>query len=207
MVVRHLVVGTLQACCYVVGCPRTKRAMIIDPGGDAPKIISAADEAELTPVWIVNTHGHADHMAANAHLKQRYPEAAICIHPGDATMLTDPEENLSAMLGNPLCSPGADRLLAEGEELQVGDTSWRVMHVPGHTPGGICLLGKGVIFVGDTLFAGSIGRWDFPGGDYGLLIRGIREKLLALPPETVVYPGHGPATTVGDEKSCNPFFL
>ena len=154
---------------------------------------------------IVNTHGHVDHIVANRALKKR-TGAEILIHRADGEMLIDARKNFSSMLAVPVTSPPADRLLEGGDVIQVGDLELKVAFTPGHSPGGISLLGDGMVFTGDTLFAGSIGRWDFPGASYNLLLASVRNKLLVLDDETVVYPGHGPATTIGEEKRYNPFF-
>lgn len=202
--VRSLVVSPYGTNCYLVGSEKPD-AVVIDPGGDGDLILDAADAEGLRITAIVNTHGHGDHIGANADLKDRFG-CPVLIHEADAGFLTDPEVNLSAWLGaEPVISPAADRLLHEGDEIEVGAAAFRVIHTAGHTPGGICLYTEGHLFAGDTLFAGSIGRTDFPGGSMDQLIRGIREKLLVLPDDTVVYPGHGPATTIGAEKTGNPY--
>ena len=209
MILHSLVVGSLEACCYVVADEASRAAMIIDPGDDADVIARHVDDDKLQPNYIVDTHAHVDHIGANSALKERYPEAELCIHAEDAAMLEKPSRNLSLFVGHSYKSPPADRLLSEGDEIAVGGLRFRVLHVPGHTPGGICLhcpeLTPSVIFTGDTLFAGGIGRSDFPGGDGELLIRGIQDRILSLPDDTIVYPGHGPETTVGEEKRSNPF--
>lgn len=201
-----LAVGPMQTGCYIVSDKPTDEMMVIDPGGDPDMIVESVRMTGVSPAYIVNTHGHADHIAANAALKEDYPGAQICIHPADAEMLLKPLKNLSAFLGSSVKSPPADRLLDEGDEIALGDNRFRVIHVPGHTAGGIALYWPGtdavagMLFSGDALFAGGIGRTDFPGGDEKVLLAGIREKLFALPDDTLVLPGHGPSTTVGREK-------
>ena len=201
--------GSFQVSAYVVIAG--DEAMIVDAPEGSDEIIAFCDRRKLVPRVLVNTHGHADHIAANAAMKKRWKDLAIVIGEGDAPMLGSPTKNLSILLMSWIKSPAADRMLADGDTVEVGPASWRVLATPGHTPGGISLYcpdaadGRGVVFTGDALFAGGIGRTDFPGGDYDLLAKSIRERLLTLPPETVVYPGHGPASTVGEEARTNPF--
>jgi len=204
MQVRSLPVGPLLTNCFVVWDEPSKQAMIIDPGGDADRILGLVQAEGLTVCLLVNTHGHADHILANSRLREQ-TGAPLCIHELDAPMLTDSMANLSAWAGLPYRAAPPDRLLREGDELAVGALTFRVLHTPGHTPGGISLVGPGCVFSGDCLFEGSIGRTDFPGGNHRLLIQSIREKLLALPDDTVVYSGHGPQTTIGQERATNPF--
>ncbi len=157
---------------------------------------------------ILNTHGHADHIAGNAALKQAFPNAPVIIGSGDAIMLTDAEANLSAPFGMAITSPAADRTVGEGDTVEAAGLTFEVRDIPGHSPGHVVFLYRAVpslVFGGDVLFRGSIGRTDFPGGSHALLLSGIREKLFALPDDTVVYPGHGPVTKVGYEKRTNPF--
>ena len=201
--------GSFQVSAYVVVAG--DEAMIVDAPEGSDEIIGFCQRRKLVPRILVNTHGHADHIHANAAMKKHWPDLAIAVRAGDAAMIQSPMKNLSALLASWIKSPKADRLLADGDTVEVGSASWRVLATPGHTPGGISLYcpeaadGRGVVFTGDALFAGGIGRTDFPGGDYDLLIKSIRERLLTLPPETVVYPGHGPASTVGEEARTNPF--
>jgi glyoxylase-like metal-dependent hydrolase (beta-lactamase superfamily II) len=178
---------------------------VIDPGGDVERIMTVLYRLTARVRSIVNTHGHVDHIVANRALKRR-TGAEVLIHRADAEMLIDARQNFSNMLAEPVTSPPADRLLEGGDVIRIGDLELRVAHTPGHSPGGISLLGDGMVFSGDTLFAGSIGRWDFPGASYNLLLASVRNKLLVLDDETMVYPGHGPATTIGEEKRHNPFF-
>ncbi|HUV04903.1 MAG TPA: MBL fold metallo-hydrolase [Armatimonadota bacterium] len=202
---RRFVVGPLDANCYLAADQASLEALIIDPGGDPDAIADAALSEGFTVRAIVDTHAHADHTAANDALRG-YFGCPIMIHEFDAPCLTDPEANLSAWAGhaNPAVSP-ADRLLKDGGEIAIGQLVFRVVHTPGHTPGGICLMVDGVLFSGDTLFAGGIGRTDLPGGSHDQLIESIRSRLFALPDDTVVYPGHGPETTIGHERETNPW--
>lgn len=205
LAVRTLVVGMLQTNCYLALCTETKEAIIIDPGGDARRILRAADEAGAMVRLIVDTHAHFDHVAANAAVHEA-TKAPIAIHRLDAGALTEPIALFGLSLGGPP-SPPADRLLEDGDEIRVGNLSLRVLHTPGHTPGGISLYceAERALFSGDTLFQYGVGRTDFPGGDADTLVRSIRSRLFALPDDTVVYPGHGPATTIGAERRNNPF--
>ena len=212
MNIQSFTVNSLETNCFVVSCEEGSAAMVVDPGGEAEILIDYMDRAGLTPIAIVDTHGHIDHIEGNAALKERYPDAQLMVHADDADALTDPLKNLSVMMGMEHRSPEADVVMQEGDVVKVGECEFRVIHVPGHTPGGICLyaaLPPGsdapVLFAGDAIFAGSVGRGDFPGGDMDLLIRSIREKLLTLPDETVVFTGHGPSTSIGQEKEVNPF--
>ncbi len=211
MLIEAMVVGEIQANCYLVGDGKSNDIAVIDPGGDGPDIIARIEEKGYHPVYIIDTHGHIDHMWANADLKAAYPDAEILIHEDDAHMLTDAAANLSGFMGRSITSPPADRTLSEGDQLELGSLVFDIVHIPGHSPGGIALItkdedsGKTVVFCGDAVFAYSIGRTDFPGGSYEKLISGIKQKLLTLPDDTVLYPGHGPATTVGTERRNNPF--
>lgn len=204
MLLRKMVVGEIEANCYILGCAVTKEGAIIDPGGSAEAIKSAVEEMRLTISAIVNTHGHVDHISANADIKEA-TGADLLIHEYDAGMLTDPVANLSSLACRPVVSPPADRHLVDGDRVKVGSLVLTVIHTPGHTSGGICLAAPGYVFSGDTLFAGSIGRTDFPGGSLELLIHSIRAKLLVLPDTTAVLPGHGPNTTIKNEKKWNPY--
>ncbi len=188
MVIR-LMVGPLMANCYIVGCKETSEAVVIDPGGDVPRIVSTLVDRGLKVKAILNTHGHWDHTDGNGELK-RITGAPVLIHPADA----------------PALSEGPDGYLEEGGEIRFGTFRLEVLHTPGHSPGGVCLLGSGAVFTGDTLFAGSIGRTDLPGGSYERLIESVRRRLFVLDDETRVYPGHGDPSTIGREKRYNPFF-
>jgi glyoxylase-like metal-dependent hydrolase (beta-lactamase superfamily II) len=207
-----LTVGPMQVGCYVVSDKQREQAMIIDPGGSADLILESVRVSGVRPMYIVNTHGHADHIGANAALKEAYRDAELCIHEADAPMLERPSKNLSMFLGAAVKSPPADRLLEDGSELPLGAHTFEVLHLPGHTPGGIGLYWAGtdsvagMLFSGDALFAGGIGRTDFPGGDEAELLRAIRERVFCLPEDTLILPGHGPTTTVRREKRSNPFF-
>ena len=204
MFVETLAVGPLQVNCHVVACPETRQAMVIDPGDEVPKILNVLHENNLQLTAIVNTHAHFDHVGGNKSLHEA-TKAPIMIHDDDVALLKRAEQQAAAYGLSSTPSPEPDRILKAGDEIHVGNLTFRVIHTPGHSPGGICLFSKGHVFVGDTLFAGSIGRTDLPGGDFDQLIQGIREKLWPLGDETVVYSGHGPDTSIGRERLTNPF--
>jgi glyoxylase-like metal-dependent hydrolase (beta-lactamase superfamily II) len=193
---------------YVVWQPERTDALLIDPGLEPEMILSFLKEQGLTVSAILNTHGHADHIGGNEAVKQAFPQAPLLIGAGDAIMLTDAMANLSALFGLPITSPPADTLVNEGDVLDFGDIRLEVLEIPGHSPGHVVFVHRAapsLVFGGDTLFRAGIGRFDFPNGDGPLLMQGIRKKLFSLPGDTVVYPGHGPVTTVGQEKRFNPF--
>jgi hydroxyacylglutathione hydrolase len=205
MIIERLVVGMLQSNCYVVGCENSKEGIIIDPGGDGPLIIDRVKELGLAIKYIVNTHGHIDHIAANRPVKEA-TGAQIAIHEDDAEWLVTDQGTYARMLGVLSPGPAADILLSEGDEISFGDESLQVIHTPGHSLGGISLVGDGVVFCGDTLFAMGVGRVDLPGGDWETLMRSIKTRLFTMPDDTTVYTGHGPPTTIGREKQLNPWF-
>jgi glyoxylase-like metal-dependent hydrolase (beta-lactamase superfamily II) len=193
---------------YIVWLPGRHDALVFDPGLQPDLILDVLREQDLTVAAIVNTHGHADHIAGNAALKEAFPQAPILIGANDAVMLTDADANLSAPFGFAVTSPPADRTGAEGDTVEAAGIILEVLDIPGHSPGHVVYVYRAdpvVAFGGDVLFRGSIGRTDFPGGSHALLLRGIREKLFVLPDTAVVYPGHGPVTKVGYEKRTNPF--
>ncbi|MDH7576396.1 MAG: MBL fold metallo-hydrolase [Bacillota bacterium] len=207
MLVKCLAVGPMLANCYLVWCEETKDALVIDPGGEGERILAEIKREQLQVKYIVNTHGHVDHIAANHKVKEG-TGAKILVHAEDAPLLTSPNFNLSIYVGTPVKGPAADMLLCEGEEIVVGkQVRLSVLHTPGHTRGGICLNAGEAIFTGDTLFAGSIGRTDFPGGSYQDLLNSIKTKILINDDHVLLYPGHGPTSTVGDERKSNPFLL
>ena len=203
MIVHMLPVGPMQANCYVLECEDTQAAIVIDPGGDAARILSIIEKHNLKLELIVNTHAHVDHIAANSDIKEK-TSAELCIHSAEADMLLDSQRNLSFFVGIPVSSPSPDRLLEDGDILKAGNMSLKVIHTPGHSPGGICLLADNFIFTGDLLFAGGIGRYDFPGSSYITLMKSL-QKVMELDDDLVVCPGHGPKTTIGDERMANPF--
>jgi hydroxyacylglutathione hydrolase len=199
-----LEVGAFAANCYLVGCPETKKALVIDPGAEGQRINRRLDRLGLSVVYIVNTHGHVDHVGANSEVREK-TSAPLLIHENDASMFRSPQASLMLFVGSKGKLSPPDRTVKEGDRLEVGTLSFEILETPGHTRGGICLLSDGVLFTGDTLFAGSIGRTDLPGGDFKQLLSSIQKKILPLPDNTTIYPGHGPATSVAREKQCNPF--
>jgi glyoxylase-like metal-dependent hydrolase (beta-lactamase superfamily II) len=208
VIIKQIVTGDFASNAYVVRGDSSEEAVIIDAGGAAGELLGVIETDGLRLTHIINTHGHADHMAANAALKDAFPDAKICIHGRDAHMLSDARANLSMPFGFEAISPAADILIEGNTELEAGGVTFRIEQIGGHSPGSVALVVDGeptVVFSGDTLFQGTIGRTDFPGGNMEVLLSGIKEKILSLPGDTVVYPGHGEPTTVACEKAGNPF--
>lgn len=207
MKIHTFVVGKFYTNCYVVTCEQTNDAIIVDPGFDnnreAEEVLMLIMTNELNLKLIVNTHGHPDHTCGNGIIKEKF-KVPILIHTLDAHMLGEIGRRIADFLGFEKSSPPADKLLSDGDLLSFGKVVLRVMHTPGHSHGSISLLGEKEIFTGDTLFMGSIGRTDFPEGSEKEMKKSL-EKLALLPDNFVVYPGHGPATTIGEEKRTNPF--
>ncbi|NLO04486.1 MAG: MBL fold metallo-hydrolase [candidate division WS1 bacterium] len=203
MILETLPVGALDANCYIAGCPKTREGFIVDPGGDADTILDALRRLELTIRYIFNTHGHVDHVGANAALHEA-TGASLVVHGADREALVNPHPYWAAMVGGVEPSQ-PDETMADGDVYEVGTLSLRVLHTPGHSPGCVCLLMDEVIFTGDTLFAGSVGRTDLPGGSIAELEASLRRLVEEVPPATRVLPGHGPATTMADEAANNPF--
>ena len=209
MILKELVLTAMAVNCYIIGCEETKEAAVIDPGGNPQTVIKALNSSGVKAVYIINTHGHTDHMGGNRAVKDA-TKAQVLIHENDTKMLVNAVSNFSFLTGSNVTSPPADKILKDGDKIAIGNTiELEVIHTPGHTPGGICLLEKNasIVFVGDTLFQGSIGRTDFPGGSYKDLIDSIKERLLCFDDGIICYPGHGPATTIGFERKYNPFLI
>lgn len=204
MKIIKLEVGSLGTNCYIIYSEKTKNAMIVDPGGNAKQIMLKVNQENMKVKWIVLTHAHADHMSALEEVR-KITGAELLVHEEDAIYLASPSMNLSAYMGEGFTVESADKLIKEGDVLEFDDVKFTVRHTPGHTPGGICLVGDEVVICGDTLFAESIGRTDFPGGSYRQLIASIKNKLMTLPDEYQVLPGHGPDTTIGWERNMNSF--
>lgn len=200
MILEKVVVGSMQANCYILGCARTTEAVVIDPGAEPEKIKAILKNLGLRVSFVVNTHGHVDHIGANAQLS-----APVYIHRLDAEFLKDSNLSLSGMLGSSLELPKQVLLLEHGQQLKFGDISLQTIHTPGHTPGGVCFRTTKYCFTGDTLFAQGIGRCDFPYANEEALLNSIRERLFTLGDEVVIYPGHGPSSTIGKERRGNPF--
>lgn len=204
MILKCIVVGSFGANCYVIGCEETKEAAVIDPGGEVKVILNELKQKGLDLKYIINTHGHIDHIGGNDELREA-TGAKLMIHELDAPMLAEPRMNFSGMMGRSHGFKPADTLLSEGDVIEVGNVKLEVLHTPGHTRGGICLSTKGMVFTGDTLFNESIGRTDFPGGNYEDIINSIMVKLMPFPDETIVHPGHMGSSTIGHERRYNPF--
>lgn len=204
MLIKKMEVGNLMSNCYIIGCQDTSEAVVVDPGAESDTILAVLEENNLKVKYIINTHGHVDHVGANEPVKKA-TNADILIHKEDAPLFSNSQENLSMYVGGELLLSPPERLLEEGDTITFGNITLKVIHTPGHTRGGISLHGDQVVFTGDTLFAGSIGRTDLPGGDYQQIISSIKEKILPLGDDIKVYPGHGPVSTVAREKKTNPF--
>lgn len=199
-----LEVGPLQVNCYLLGCEKTRAAVVIDPAGDAPIIREAIERRRAQVTAILLTHGHYDHLGAVGEITAHF-QSPIMIHRLDADCLTNPMINLSALTGDNLVCPPADRLLEEGDAVNFGELSLRVLHTPGHTQGSASFVLDQMVFGGDLLFYGSIGRTDLPGGSFDEIERSIVRKIYVLPDSYIIYPGHGEPTTVGFEKKHNAF--
>lgn len=197
-------VGVVATNCYVIADKNQTIGAIIDPGDDPERIMATVDRLGIEVVYIINTHGHVDHIGANGRIKE-LTKAPIVIHQADVEMLSSPTRNLSALMGCEITSPGADRVLEEGDTIMFGEVKLEVVHTPGHSPGSICLSGDSVVFSGDTLFFDSIGRTDFPGSSYQEIMNSIREEFLPLPDDVMIYPGHGPSGRMGEIRMVNPF--
>ena len=204
MKIETMVVGPLEVNCYIL-YDDTKEAIVIDPGDDGEKIASRLVELGLDLKAIVNTHGHFDHIGANQHLKEK-TGATLMVHGDDVEYLQNADIAASAFGLEAEPSPDPDRCLKEGDIIEAGDMKLKVIHTPGHSPGGICLFSDHTLFTGDTLFAGSIGRTDLLGGSHEQLLDAVRSKLFVLGETVEAYPGHGPSTTIAYEKKHNPFF-
>jgi hydroxyacylglutathione hydrolase len=207
MIQKALTVGLLEVNCYILADEETKEAVVIDPGGDEDEILGVLKDHGLNLKLIIDTHGHFDHVDANQPLKKA-TGAQIAIHEADGASLSQPSQEAMFFTGNRLRTSEADILLKEGDILTFGKYRLKVLHTPGHTPGGISLVLEDhpYVYVGDLLFAGSIGRTDFPGGSFEALIAAVKTKIFPLGDNYTVYPGHGPVTTVGQERQYNPFF-
>ena len=207
MKVDQHIVGTMGVCCYILSCENTGKAAVVDPGGDEQRLLDIIKEENLDVVYVIDTHGHPDHVCGNRKLKEG-TGAEIVMHEDDDDFFSQPTiKSYFSMLGLEQ-SPPVDLRVKEGDSISFGDVSLEVIHTPGHTPGGVCLYNKPDLITGDTLFVGGIGRTDFPGGSHQDLISSIRNKLLILPSETTVWPGHGyggSRSTIEEEARSNPY--
>ena len=207
MKIQQFTVGSMSVCCYIVSCEKTKKAAVIDAGGDEELILAELKKADLTLEYIIATHGHPDHVCGNRTI-QKATGAKIIMHSADTVYFA---KNSVIMYFSSLgleASPPVDISVEEGEMITIGEVELQVIHTPGHTPGGMCLYADGNLFTGDTLFVGGMGRTDFPGGSQKKLMNSINTKILTLPAETVVWPGHGYGgnqSTIGAESESNPY--
>ena len=206
MIVIPLVVGSIMENTYIVGSEETWECVIIDPGAEADRILEEGDRLGLMVKVLLNTHGHGDHTGAVAAIKEA-TGATYAIHEGDVELLRQSVQWMTQMTPDVQAAPEPDWYLKNGDVIEVGDVKLGVIETPGHTPGGVCYYADGVVFTWDTLFQGSVGRSDMPGGDGRQLVRGILARLMALPADTKLYPGHGPDSTIAREKLTNPFLM
>lgn len=204
MIINTIVVGPLEVNCYILGCEDTKEAAIIDPGDNADEIIKTIDSEGLKPVYIINTHAHFDHIGAVKTIQDHF-KIDFLLHKDDLFFVDNASAQARAFGLDPIPKPDVNKYVNNGDKISLGNKVIGVIHTPGHSPGCVCYLIDNNVFVGDTLFAGSIGRSDLPGGSHETLITSIKEKLFPLGNNTLVYPGHGPSTTIEEEKEHNPF--
>lgn len=203
LILERLEVGPFGTNCYLVACPDTKEAVVIDPGAEGDMIIKRCQDKGLKVKCIINTHGHIDHVGANEDVKS-YFKVPVFVHEVDLPLYRSPKSGMALLMGNKEVKP-PDDTFKEGDVFRYSSLNIRIMETPGHTPGGVTLDINGTLFPGDTLFAGSIGRTDMPGGSYRQIIESIKKRMLPYADETRVFPGHGPPTTVGEERKYNPF--
>lgn len=196
--------GALGTNCYIVVDESNQHCLVVDPGGEGERLVALLKEKGLQPEAVILTHGHGDHIGGVQAVVDAF-KVPVYINKGDEEFLTNSNLNLSGAIGQPVKVTGDIRFIKEDDVIRLGEYSFKVIETPGHTPGGVCFYGEGMVLAGDSLFLESIGRTDFPGSSYEDLIDSVRHKLFTLPEETVVYPGHGPETTIGHEKTYNPF--
>jgi hydroxyacylglutathione hydrolase len=214
MIIETVTQGSYQTNSYILHQPGSSRCVVIDTGMENGELLARLESQNLIPQALLLTHGHLDHIIGVPDVRQKYPDIKVCIHENDAAALGEPARNMSAhsAIYRNFTTEPADEKLHDGEKHRFAGMDFKVLHTPGHTPGCICLYceSQGVIFTGDTVFAGSVGRTDFPGYDtnaaHHQLINAVKEKIFTLPEETKLYPGHGPSTTIRCEKKHNPFF-
>ncbi|OEF96331.1 MBL fold metallo-hydrolase [Desulfuribacillus alkaliarsenatis] len=205
MIIHKFPIGPVEANCYIVAKEKNSEGFIVDPGGlELNQIIQTIEEDNIKVTHILLTHGHFDHILGIDELR-KHTGASVCIHEQDQNKLTEANDNLSTYMGAGYSFKPAEKILQDGEVIEVGNMQVKVLHTPGHTPGGVCYYIDNRLFSGDTLFAGSVGRTDFPGGSMRQLMTSIQEKLLELPKDTLVYPGHNEDTTIEHEMKHNPY--
>lgn len=199
-----LTLGALETNCYLVYCEQKLECAIVDPGAESEKIFRVVKQKSLRPVFLINTHGHIDHIGANKDIKDEF-DIPLLIHSSDSPMLNSSLQSEIGFFIGAKESPSPDRFVKGEDEINIGNGSLKVIHTPGHSPGSVCLLGDGFLITGDLLFCGGVGRTDLPGGSWEDLLTSIKEKIFILPEDLVVLPGHGPQTTIKQEKNSNPF--
>lgn len=204
MIVERIPAGRYAVNCYIVGDEATKKAAVIDPGGDVDDILQVLENNDLELEYIILTHAHGDHIGGVEELKEK-TGVPIYLHQDDLYMLKDSRANQSAALGGPPVETDADKFIEDGDILELGELKLNIIHTPGHTKGGVCIQVENLLFTGDTLFANSIGRSDLEGGNQEKLMESIKNKIFTLDEDITVLPGHGPATTIKIEKTTNPF--
>lgn len=200
----RVVVGALETNCYLVYCEQTMECAVVDPGAEPEKIFRIIEQKRLRPIILINTHGHVDHVGANKDIVEKYG-IPLHIHSSDSALLSNILNSTMGFFIGAKKSPPPDRFIEEGEEVSIGNSRLKVIHTPGHSPGSVSLSGDGFLLSGDVLFCGGVGRTDLPGGSWTELEKSIRNKIYSLPDDTLILPGHGPLTTVGQEKKSNPF--
>jgi glyoxylase-like metal-dependent hydrolase (beta-lactamase superfamily II) len=199
-----IVVGALETNCYLVSSKKTQECAIVDPAAEANKIFALIAKKELKPVVILNTHGHIDHIGANRDMKEKF-DIPLRIHSLDGHMLGQEQQSELSFFLQAKTSPPADSFFKDGEKIKIGNSSLQVLHTPGHSPGSVSFIGDSFVLSGDTLFCGGVGRTDLPGGNWEEMEDSLKKKILTLPEEMIVLPGHGPSTFIGQEKNTNPF--
>ncbi|GJQ59101.1 MAG: MBL fold metallo-hydrolase [Candidatus Scalindua sp. AMX11] len=204
MIIKKVVVGPLEVNCFIIACEESKKAAIIDPGGDADDIINTIENEGLKPEFIINTHAHFDHVGAVKTLQEHF-KIDFLLHKDDLFLIDTLDKQVMMFGLDQVEKPEVNKFVSGGDTVTLGQLTIKIIHTPGHTPGGVCYFVDETLFVGDTLFAGSIGRTDFPGSSYDQLIHSIKENLFPLGDNVTVYAGHGPSTTIGNEKAHNPF--
>ncbi len=199
-----LIAGPLETNCYLVYCQETLECAVVDPGAEAIRIFQLIAGKGLKPAVMLNTHGHVDHIGANKDIKEKF-NIPLYIHSADSSLLEEVQQSEIGIFLGARDSPSPDHFLNDGDKIKIGKSFLRVIHTPGHSPGSVSFLGDGFLLSGDTLFSGGVGRTDLPGGSWKEMENSIKNKILTMPDEMIILPGHGPSTTVGKEKSSNPF--